>query len=61
VSLRRGSSAPTDEGGPPIGVRDPVGGPGPPAVKARSFPSSGTRGVAGPVPEWGAGPGPLTR
>jgi hypothetical protein len=42
-----------------MGVRDPVGGPGPPAVKTRSLPSSGTRGVTGPVPERGAGPGPL--
>ena len=33
----------------------------PPAVKARSFPSSGTRGVTGPVPERGAGPGPLAQ
>ena len=40
--------------------RNPMGGPSP-RLLARSFPSSGTRGVTGPVPEWGAGPGPLAR
>src|SRR6185436_1879154 len=39
---------------------DPYGGGGPrPRLLARSFPSSGTRGVTGPVSERGAGPGPL--
>ena len=32
-----------------------------PRLLARSFPSSGTRGVTGPVPERGAGPGSLAR
>ena len=38
--------------------RTPMGGPSP-RLLARSFPSSGTRGVTGPLPERGAGPGPL--
>ena len=37
-----------------------MGGPSP-RLLARSFPSLGTRGVIGPVPERGAGPGPLAR
>ena len=40
--------------------RTPMGGPRP-RLLVRSFPSSGTRGVTGPVPERGAGPGPLAR
>src|SRR6185503_17672456 len=40
------------------------GGPGPlwgsaPSAVGSELPSSGTRGVTGPVPEQGAGPGPL--
>jgi len=38
--------------------RNPMGGPRP-LLLARSFPSSGTRGISGPVPERGAGPGLL--
>ena len=38
--------------------RTPMGGLGP-RLLARNFPSSETRGVTGPVPELGAGPGPL--
>ena len=44
-----------------------VGGPGPLSgvrglgCQVRSFPSSGTRGVSGPVPKREAGPGPLAR
>ena len=41
-------------------VPDPYGGPSH-RLLARSFPSSRTRGVTGPVPELGAGPGPLAR
>ena len=33
-----------------MGVRDPMGGPGPPAVLALSAFFSGTRGDTGPVP-----------
>ena len=40
--------------------RTPMGGPSP-RLLVRSFPSSGTRGVTGPVPERGAGPGLLAR
>jgi len=42
-----------------------VGGPGPLSgvrglgCQVRSFPSSGTRGVSGPVPKREAGPGPF--
>ena len=39
-------------------VPDPPGGSGPPAAGAEHF-SLGTRGDAGPVPRWGAGPGPF--
>ena len=44
-----------------------VGGPGPLwgvrglGCQLRSFPSSGTCGVSGPVPKREAGPGPLAR
>ena len=37
-----------------------MGGPRP-RLLAQGFPSSGTRGVSGPVPKRGAGLGPLAR
>ena len=49
-------------GGPDghVEVPDPHGGPGF-RLLALSFPTSGTRGYTGPVPERGTGPGPLAR
>ena len=56
----RGGSGPLHGEGSPDGR----GGPGPlwgsgPRRSARSFPSLETRGVSGPIPRRGAGPGPL--
>ena len=59
--LRRGVCFLPAEGfGWYMGVRDPVGGPGP-RLFWLGAPLSGTRGDTGPVPEREAGPGPLVR